>query len=152
MGHSRTGPTPYGHKRESGRLVADPVEAPIRLRMFELFAANERRKTVCEILNAEGHRTRAGALFTSQTITRLLKDKNVIGVPSEVEALVPEELWQRCNAILQSQKGKGGAARKVTNLFSGFVHCFCGQKMYVQSNTAKYVCTDCRTKITKEDL
>lgn len=152
MAGTKVGPAPYGYNREGGRLVMDRVEAPVRLRMFELFAEHERRKTVCEILNAEGHRTRAGALFTSQTITRLLEDKNAIGIDGEVDALVSEDLWQRCNAILQSQKGKGGAPRKVTNLFSGFVHCGCGQKMYVPTNTSKYVCSDCRTKIAGDDL
>lgn len=152
MSSSRTGPTPFGYRRESGQLVLDSDEAPIRLRAFELFAEHERRQTVCDILNAEGHRTRNGALFTLATLTRLLKDKIVLG-GKEVEALVPEDLWQRCSAILDSQKGKSGPpARKVANLFAGFVHCGCGQKMYVQSNTSKYVCGDCRTKITKDDL
>jgi len=148
----RVGPAPYGYKREDGQFVLDPIEAPIRLRIFELFVEHERVQIVANALYDDGHRTRADALFTSPTIKRLLVDKKVLGVPGEFEQLIPEELWKRCDAILQSHKGKGGPARKVVNLFSGFVHCSCGQKMYVPSNTKKYVCSDCNTKITSDDL
>ncbi|WP_286830221.1 MULTISPECIES: recombinase family protein [Kordiimonas] len=152
MASTRTGPTPFGYRRESSRLVLDPDEASIRLRAFELFVEHERRQTVCDILNAEGHRTRNDALFTLATLTRLLKDDIVLG-GDEVEALIPEDLWNRCQAILETQQGKGGPpARKVANLFSGFLHCGCGQKMYVPTNSAKYVCGECLTKIAKNDL
>lgn len=148
----KSGPTSYGFRRESGKLIADPNEAPIRLHMFELFAEHQRKKTVAEILNAEGHRTRAGVLFTAQTLTRLLSDNSVTGIKGEVEEIVPIELWERCNAILRAQRDAGGAKRTVTHLFSGLVHCTCGQKMYVPSNARKYVCGDCRNKIATEDL
>ena len=149
---SNVGPAPFGYKREDGRLVLHPEEAPVRLRIFELFAEHERKKTVAGILNGDGHRTRDGVYFTSQTITRLLSDERVTGVPGEVEALIPAKLWERCNTILQSQKNKGGPARKVSHLFSGLIFCGCGQKMYVPSNTKKYTCSDCRQKITCDDL
>jgi len=49
-------------------LVLDPIEAPIRKRMFELFFEHQRKKTVAEILNAEGAKTRNGLDFTGQTV------------------------------------------------------------------------------------
>ncbi len=152
MREPRTGPTSFGYRRAGGKLVADPDEAPVRLQIFELFAKHQRKRTVAEILNAEGYRTRAGSIFSAQTITRLLTDKTVKGIEGEAEQLVPEELWQRCNSILESQKNAGGAKRTVANLFAGFVFCSCGQKMYVPSNSPKYVCSDCRNKIPKDDL
>ena len=148
----KSGPTSFGFKRHNGKLVAHDDEAPIRLRIFELFAEHQRKKTVAEILNAEGHRTRADVLFTAQTVTRLLTEKSVIGIKGEIEAIVPEELWERCNAILRAQQKAGGVTRTVAHLFSGLVHCNCGQKMYVPSNAQKYVCGDCRNKIATEDL
>lgn len=133
-------------------LVAHPLEAPLRRRIFELFAEHQRKKTVAEILNAEGARTRNGAQFTGQTIGRLLQEKQVTGIPGQVEALITQELYDRCQSILAAQSREGGAKRKVVHLFAGLVFCSCGQKMYVPSNTDKYICTECRTKIPTEDL
>lgn len=152
MVEKQVGPAPYGYRREDGQLILHPKEAPSRLRLFELFAEHGRKKTVCEILNAEGHTTRAGVLFTSQTITRLLTDPRVLGVPGEIEQLVPQDLWGRCQAILGSQKEKGSVTRRVAHLFSGVLYCGCGQKMYVPSSSPKYVCADCRNKIAPDDL
>ena len=120
--------------------------------MFELFTEHQRKKTVAEILNSEGYRTRVGVYFTAQTITRLLIEKAVTGIKGKVEAIVPKELWERCNAILNAQQSTGGVKRTVAHLFSGLVHCACGQKMYVPSNARKYVCNDCRNKIATDDL
>lgn len=147
-----TGPPSFGFERRDGKLVAHPQEAPIRRRIFELFAEHKRKKTVAEILNAEGARTRKDASFTGQTISRLLQEEKVTGIPGEVQALVPKELFNRCKAILLSQSRDGGARRKVVNLFAGFVFCSCGQKMYVPSNTKKYICAECLAKIPTDDL
>lgn len=152
MSAARTGPTSFGYRREGARLVADPTEAPIRRRMFELFAEHQRKKTVAEILNAEGARTRNDAYFTGQTVGRLLEDENVVGVRGSIDALVPKELFERCKTILASQRQTGGAKRKAVHLFSGMVFCRCGEKMYVPSNSDKYVCGQCRTKIPTDDL
>ena len=149
---SKTGPAGYGYRREDGKLVADEKEAPVRRLIFELFAKHQRKKKVAEILNGDGHRTRVDGMFTAQTITRLLTDETVKGIEGEAEPLVSEELWQRCNSILETQKNAGGAKRGVAHLFSGFVYCSCGQKMYVPSGSPKYVCSDCRNKIPKDDL
>lgn len=152
MAGGKTGPTSYGYERRDGKLVAHPQEAPVRRRMFELFVEHQRKKTVAEILNAEGARTRSGAWFTGPTIGRLLQDETVVGIPGEAEAIVPRELFDRCQSILLAQQSTGGATRKAVHLFAGFVHCVCGQKMYVPSNTEKYVCGDCRAKIPTNDL
>ncbi len=149
---SKTGPTSFGYDRRDGKLVAHPDEAPIRRRIFELFAEHQRKKTVAEILNAEGSTTRNGAQFTGQTIGRLLVEERVVGVPGEAEALVSKELFDRCQAILAAQAREGGAKRKVVHLFAGFVFCACGAKMYVPSNADKYICGECRTKIPTDDL
>lgn len=152
MSNPKTGPTSFGYRRQDGRLVKDLREAPIRYRIFELFAKHQRKKTVAEILNAEGTKTRNDAQFTGQTISRLLKEKQVVGIPGKVEALVPQELYDLCQTILTAQSRDGGAKRKVVHLFAGLVFCSCGQKMYVPSNAEKYICNECRTKIPADDL
>ena len=149
---TKLGPPSYGFRRDNGRLVADPEEAPVRQYIFELFLEHQRKKTVATILNAEGHRTRSGAEFNGTSIGRLLTEEAVKGIPDVADALVSAELWQRCNEVLEKQQREGPARRKVSHLFAGLVHCSCGSKMYVPSNTDKYVCSTCRSKIPIDDL
>ena len=64
-----------------------------------------------------------------------------------------EEIWTQCNAILDQRRDKTKRpARKAVHLFTGYVFCHCGHKMYVPSNMPKYVCYRCHTKIAVGDL
>ena len=152
MKQNKAGPPSFGYMRKGDMLVAHPEEAAVRLRVFELFAENKRKKLVAGILNAEGYQTRSGAEFSGTTIGRLIQDPTVKGIAGIAAPLVPTELWETCNDILCGQKDAGGANRPVVHLFSGYVHCGCGEKMYVPSRTDKYVCQSCRAKIPCDDL
>jgi len=147
---SKSGPTKFGYRRSGNMLVLDPIEAPIRKRMFELFFEHQRKKTVAEILNAEGAKTRNGSYFTGQTISRLLADVSVVGLSGQIESLISQQLYNDVQNILASQKGQ--AKRKPNHLFAGLTYCGCDGKMYVPSGSHKYVCRDCKSKIHKQDL
>ena len=156
--------------------MLDPKEAPVRKRMFELFLEHRRLGTVGRILNAAGHRTREGRLFGKTTIERLLADPTAKGrhrlnyttarsgngvtlKPEdewsymEVEPIVSEDVWNQCHALLEQRRQKiKPTVRKPVQIFAGVTFCQCGQKMYVPSNTPKYVCQKCRNKIPVADL
>ncbi|HEY3376375.1 MAG TPA: recombinase family protein, partial [Armatimonadota bacterium] len=177
LGKQIAGQAPFGYKWENKELKVDPTEAPIRKLMYELFLKQRRKKTVARLLNETGYRTRGGFEFSSTTVGRLLRDPMAKGLrranykksvgpkkawvykPQEewvfvaAEPVVSEELWDQCNAILDEQEKKNKRpAKKAVQLFGGMVLCGCGSKMYVPSNSPKYICYKCRNKIGTTDL
>lgn len=175
MGKPLGGPAVFGYQWKNRELVPHPDEAPVAKLMFDLFLEHKRRRTVARLLNEKGFRTRGGAKFSDTTILRLLQDPTLKGrhrlnytsskgdgkswslKPTdqwqfvEVEPVVSADVWDKANAILTSQHRKR-PARQAVHLFTGLAVCECGAKMYVLTNTPKYVCNKCKNKIPTEDL
>ncbi len=179
MGKPIGGAAPFGYRWRDKKLEPDPVEAPVRALLYELFDEHRRKKTVARLLNERGHRTRNGAPFSDTTVTRLLRDGTAKGIHrsnytrtddrtknwelkpesewvlNAVEPIISEDLWTRCNAILDGQRdSRRPVSRKPVHLFAGFAFCHCDPtaKMYVWVNSPKYVCTKCKNKIPISDL
>lgn len=176
-GKSLGGQAPYGYRWDGKKLAIEPSEAHVRKLMFELYKEHKRKRTVATILNNRGFRTRKGAMFSDTTILRLLADPLAKGlrrmnytkstgigkkwklkakedwVFNEAPAIVDASLWEEVNGIIHRQAGSAKKpAKKRVNLFTGVVRCECGSRMYVLSNTPKYVCPTCKRKILKDDL
>lgn len=175
LGKSLGGAAPFGYEWNGNKLVVSPAEAPIRTRMYELFAEHKRKKSVARLLNEAGYRTRKGAKFTDTTVVRLIQDTTAKGlyranhtyrdgkgklmlkpesdwIFTPVQSIVSEELWTQCNDILRRRKDGKPPGPKPVHLFAGLLECGCGQRMYVFSRSPKYICPKCRNKIPMEDI
>lgn len=177
LGKPLGGAAPFGYRWEHRELVPDENEAPIRRLMYELFLTHQRKKTVANLLNNAGHRTRNGSRFSDTTVDRLLQDPSAKGIrranytkslgenkqwvykPREewveipIQPIIEPEVWEQANAILQSRRRTRKApGRRAVQLFAGLAFCHCGTKMRVPSNNAKYDCPKCHNKISTLDL
>jgi site-specific DNA recombinase len=178
LGKPTGGQAAFGYQWKEKKLIPDPKEAPIRKLIYEYFLEHQRKKFVASLLNEAGYRTRNGSKFTDTTVGRLIKDTTAKGlhranwtkgppekgkkrviksqsdwVYNRIEPIIAEELWDKCNAILDEQEKRNKRpAKKAVQLFAGFARCYCDQPMYVPSNTPKYICYKCRNKIGTLDL
>jgi site-specific DNA recombinase len=181
MGKTLGGAAPYGYQWIDKKLVPNPEEAAVVVRMFELFKQHRRLGAVARILNDAGFRTRGSknkpaAPFSDTTVGRLLSEATSKGLrrvnytssrgagrgwdakPEEewmfvpVEPIVSEALWTECNDILAGRRDGRQPSKTVVHLFTGYTFCECGTKMYVPSNNPKYCCRGCKNKIPLNDL
>lgn len=177
MGKQLGGQASFGYKWDNNQLQIEESEAPARKMVYELFQKLKRIKATATELNNLGYRTRNGGKFTGTTVERLIKDPTAKGIkranytksmgegkgwklkPSSewieqpCPAIVSAELWDECNALLNStQKKREPLGRRAVHLFAGFVHCSCGCKMYIYASNPVYKCKQCKRKIPGADL
>ncbi len=177
LGKPLSGKAPYGYEWKDKKLAVCADEAPVRKLIYELFDEHKRIKTVARLLNSRGYRTRNNKQWSDTAVRFQLRDptpkgihrrnystnvggKKLVTKPesehifNEVEAIIPAELWERCNAHLDARymKRERRPSKKPAHIFSGFVTCHCGGKMYVPMRTPKYVCQKCRNGIACQDL
>ena len=176
LGKPLSGTSSFGYRWEGKELIIDEKEAPVRKLIYEVFLKTKRKKATARTLNDMGYRTRNGAKFGHSTIARLLQDPTAKGIrkanyttakggrkikPEEdwvytpCPAIVSEEIWNQCNAIIDEQISKlRRPGPSSIHLLSGYVACSCGKKMYVyhKDKTPHYRCKVCGTKIQVDDI
>jgi len=177
LGKPLGGKPPYGYRWVDKKMVPDPATAPIRRLVHELYLKHRRKNAVARVLNEAGHRTQNGKPFTAASVRVMLHDPTPKGthranymtasrvrgerykseehwIYHPVEPILPTELWDSCYQVLKDQEAsERPRAKTPVQVFGGLTWCGrCGGKMYVPSNSPKYVCGKCPNKIAIEDL
>ena len=176
LGKPLGGKAPFGYQWKDKKLIPHPDEALVRKLIYELYNEHRRKKTVAQMLNDRGYRTRAGKKYSAKVLEDLIRDTTAKGqhranystrrnggrheiksedewVYTPVQPIVSLELWENCNRVLMGQKAGGTfPGPRPEHLFGGKVRCTCGNKMYARKQTGKYSCDKCNLKIPAADL
>jgi site-specific DNA recombinase len=135
------GKVPFGYVRDehSKTIVAEPVQAVVVRRIFELYATGRKgTKAIAHILNAEGCRTKNGMPFAHPIVHSILCNPIYAGrvrfrgqeFSGLHDGLVDEELYGRAQALM-AERGESHALRRGNAsdyLLSGVVRCgLCGR-------------------------
>jgi hypothetical protein len=160
--HNGTVPWGYTSELQGKRKVGvpDPEKAPLVLEMFERYATGRYSDMqITEWLNALGLRTNRDHPFGKDTVRDMLCNAYYVGkiryrgmsvrpkgvsfrsTPPQVadgqhEAIVSEELWQRCQAVRSSRRVQVDTLQKTVriNLLQGLVVCArCGRRLRIQT-------------------
>ena len=149
----------FGYRKDNGKLVIHEEEAKMVKELFELYAQNEMGfYKIAEYFNNKGYKSKNGTPISSQTLRRIIRNPKYKGyyrtgtvkvvdyklhkaqkMPKEewkifeckenVPAIVSEELWEKCNNILERKSAS--CLNKVENkdvfksryTFSGLIFC-----------------------------
>lgn len=150
------GVVPFGFRRvpETKKLALDPAEAHVIRRIFELFLETRSIRGVVHRLNTSGQRTRAGLLWATTSIRRILTNPVYYGaqtynkrrakgktstprpgeqhviIPGVYEPIVSHEDFLHVQRLLAAETPRP-SARRSAYLLTGLVFCGkCGSRMY----------------------
>ena len=176
LGKPINGHAPFGYEWKERKLIQHSEQAPVRKLAYELFLKHQRKGAVARMLNERGYRTREGKQWYDVSVGRVLECTSAKGVyyinrakhvgswksepkpesqwgETHCEPLVSEEVWNQANRILEEQaKQVKKPGKTPKQLFSGVLHCVCGSRMYVTTNSPKYRCDGCGARIPCMDL
>ena len=149
----------FGYRKDKTRLVVHEEEAKMIRELFEIYARGDKGfHKIAEYFEQKGYKGKNGNPISSQTLRRIIRNPKYKGyyrtgtvkvidyklhkaqrMPKEewqifeckenIPAIVPEELWEKCNNILE--KKAQSCLNKVENkdvfknryVFSGLIFC-----------------------------
>lgn len=141
----------------------DPNTSPYMLRAFELYSTGQySAQFVADLLYDEGLRSKTGGKFHDSVLIKYLQNPFYIGkmrwrdevLPGKHPPLVTQEIFDRCQEILEAHNQHASRSRKHNFLLRGFVFCAdCGRRLWAEKHVKKsglmfqhYYCINCRKK------
>lgn len=162
----------------NGKWVKDEKEAELGKKIFELYLEYDSIRKVRDWVNEHGYTNSVGKPFTSESISRILKNEKAKGVivmgkyhhdfdkkkivkrseeelvriPAPELAYVSEEMFGEVQRRLKAKTGKKRGVNAYSNPLSGKIFCGkCGRKLYKHTSRG-YVNWICSSKLTKGDI
>lgn len=136
------GSVPYGYMLSNKCLIPNPQQKDNLLRIFRLFAEHGQIKPVIRQLTAEGimRFPERGVKWSTHSVSVCLRNVIYVGriscgaesFPGKHEALVPQELWDKVQKILNENAPKDGVRDRMPSdaLLGGIIRCgTCGSCM-----------------------
>lgn len=155
-----TGSIPLGYaKAPDGKYAIDPVEADVVRKIFTLYTSGTSAKEICDTLNAQGHKTKKGALFNKNSLRTILTNERYTGTfiygdiktPGGIPAIISQDVYQKAIAMCKFHSEKPAASYDAPYLLTGKLFCgHCGEPMIGMSghgkSGAKHTYYACATK------
>lgn len=141
-------PTGYDYNKKTGYLDVNPYEAEQVKMVFELFNNRTPLRTIVNMMNEKGYRTKYGEWKVSST-KQILESRAYLGefarkgkwFATKHDPIISEETWQRANQILEERKksnDKFKPGRMYKSPLGSLVWCgHCGAR-YQTANCGKY--------------
>jgi site-specific DNA recombinase len=173
---------PLGYRnvtREDGRkiIVPDEKTAPIILKMFEWYAWGDlsTQEVTKRARDAGLLFKKSGSRIPKSTVAAILRNRIYTGrfdwdgktYQGRYEAIVPTELWQRVQDVMDGRNARGAKKGRRDFAFSGLMACqACGCAVVGEIKKERYIyyhCTgyadkcqgkpgDCRRKYVREEV
>ena len=145
-------PPPIGYKRivGAGKIEVDLVSSPLVNKIFEEFSKGiYTQQEMIELSKKIGLRSTKGKEISNQTIHKMLRSEVYIGkfncTYGELDwphlAVVPSDIFWKCQDILERQKLKGKKKYKNKKIFplQGFIKCVhCGRPLTAYSGPNRH--------------
>ncbi len=140
--------------------MVDPVTSVIVTRIFNEYSEGVPFQTICDELNGAGIKTARGGHFTINSLRAIISNRAYIGeyrwgvegdnpvvIPDGMPRIISDDLFEKCQRMLQKNKRGGENAKKALVQDShveespdfeltGYLYCKCGQPMHGISGTS----------------
>lgn len=134
-------------KNKRTKLVVVEEEAFIVRKIFNLYASGKGFRAIANQLNHEGHRSKKGNTFSSNSIREIIinpvyvgvvrynrfegwsekrrrgKNSNPILIEGKHEAIISQDIWDKVQALFQQKSKESPRVYDSKNLLTGLIRC-----------------------------
>ena len=132
------GALPLGYRADQGQRVIDPAAAALYERIVRDAERGLTPGAICRALNAVGHRTARGGVWSTRAVRSVLRNDDYLG-GNGYPALIERDRWDALQARLTRMDPAAVAARKGGRpagedaVLAGVAFCgHCGERMYMR--------------------